>query len=193
MYWFNEPRQWEVSQEAGLSMFVTPGTDYWRETHYGFTVDDGPFYYTQLGGEFEISVCISADYRSRYDQMGLMIRINEQNWIKTGVEFVDGKINLSAVVTRVKSDWSIISLDHYPEKVYLKAVRRLDAVEIFYSLDGKAYQMMRLAHFPDNVPVMAGMTAASPDGDGFRAHFEDFSITYLPDQRRQEWLAKNKS
>lgn len=33
---------------------------------------------------------------------------------------------------------------------------------------------------------------ACPDGDGFKATFEHFSIKHLPDQRRLEWLAKNK-
>ena len=35
---------------------MTPHTDYWRLTHYGFTVDDGSFYYEMLGGEFEVKV-----------------------------------------------------------------------------------------------------------------------------------------
>ncbi len=44
MQWFNEPEKWEI--EAGrLSMSVTPQSDYWRMSHYGFTVDDAPFYY----------------------------------------------------------------------------------------------------------------------------------------------------
>jgi uncharacterized protein len=52
--------------------------------------------------------------------------------------------------------------------------------------------MMRLAYFPDNVPVMAGMTAASPDGDGFDALFEDFEIKHIPDVRRLKWLKDNE-
>jgi len=39
---------------------------------------------------------------------------------------------------------------------------------------------------------MVGMMAASPDGDGFDALFEDFSIKHLPDIRRKEWLNNNK-
>lgn len=36
------------------------------------------------------------------------------------------------------------------------------------------------------------MMAASPDGKGFTATFEDFKITHLPDQRRLEWLKNNQ-
>ena len=172
-------------------MFVTPKTDFWRVTHYGFTVDDGPFYYANLGGEFEVKVKISGEYRSRFDQMGLMLRIDEQTWIKTGVEYVNQKINLSAVVTHSTSDWSVMELEHMPKALWLKALRRLDAVEISYSLDGETYTMMRLAFFPPARPVMVGLAAASPDGEGFDALFEDFEINHLPDLRRSQWLKDN--
>lgn len=188
MYWFNEPNAWKIIDEDSFSMSVTPQTDYWRMTHYGFTVDDGPFFYKTLGGEFEMGVKITGQYRSRYDQMGLMVRIDEQTWIKTGIEFVNEKMNLSAVVTIGKSDWSIIEMDDKPESVWLKIIRRLDSMSIYYSLDGKDYTMMRLAPFPDNKPIMAGITAASPDGDGFDALFEEFYVKHLPDQRRLAWL-----
>lgn len=190
MQWFNEPEEWEISDGA-LIMNVTPQTDYWRISHYGFTVDDAPFMYTLRGGEFEVKVKISADYKTRFDQAGLMLRIDHENYIKTGIEFVDGKYNLSAVVTHHTSDWSVIELDEPVSYVWIKAVRRLDAVEIFYSFDDKEYTMMRNAWLQDNHPVMVGMMAASPDGDGFKATFEDFTIKHLPDRRRLEWLKKN--
>ena len=190
MQWFNEPEEWEI-RDGALIMNVTPQTDYWRISHYGFTVDDAPFMYTLRGGEFEVKVKISADYKTRFDQAGLMLRIDHENYIKTGIEFVDGKYNLSAVVTHHTSDWSVIELDEPVSYVWIKAVRRLDAVEIFYSFDDKEYTMMRNAWLQDNHPVMVGMMAASPDGDGFKATFEDFTIKHLPDHRRLEWLKKN--
>ncbi|MDE6322346.1 MAG: DUF1349 domain-containing protein, partial [Muribaculaceae bacterium] len=71
MQWFNEPEQWSVKDNS-LSMFVTPQTDYWRISHYGFTVDDAPFYYGEYGGEFEATVKITGQYKERFDQAGLM-------------------------------------------------------------------------------------------------------------------------
>ena len=52
MTWFNEPAQWEIKDKK-LIMAVTPQSDYWRISHYGFTVDDSPFYYSPYCGEFE--------------------------------------------------------------------------------------------------------------------------------------------
>lgn len=191
MTWFNEPSQWEIKDKK-LTMMVTPQSDYWRISHYGFTVDDAPFYYSTYGGEFEAKVKITGDYKARFDQMGLMLRVDAQNYIKAGVEFVDGKFNLSTVVTHKTSDWSVITLEKAPPFVWIKAVRRLDAVEVFYSFDDKEYIMMRNAYLQDNTPVQVGLMAACPDGNGFKAIFDNFTVKHLPDQRRLEWLKKNQ-
>ena len=183
MQWFNEPSQWEIKDKK-LTLFATPQSDYWRIAHYGFTVDDAPFLYTTYGGEFEAKVKITGDYRERYDQAGMMIRIDHENYIKTGIEYVDGKYNLSAVVTHHTSDWSVITLDRAVPFIWIKAVRRLDAVEIYYSYDDQTYTLMRIAWLQDNTPVQVGLMAASPDGQGFQASFEHFQVKYLPDQRR---------
>ena len=192
MQWFNEPEEWEINS-GRLSMSVTPQSDYWRISHYGFTVDDAPFYYATYGGEFEVKVKVSGDYKERFDQAGLMLRIDHENYIKTGIEFVDGKYNLSTVVTHHTSDWSVITLDEAVPFVWIKAVRRLDAVEIFYSFDDKNYVMMRNAWLQDNTPVQVGLMAACPDGKGFTATFEHFKVKHLPDQRRMEWLKMNQA
>ena len=89
----------------------------------GFTVGDAPFCYAIYGGEFEAKVKVTGDYKTRFDQAGLMLRIDAENYIKAGVEFVDGKFNLSTVVTHGTSDWSIIPQDGAVPFVWIKAVR----------------------------------------------------------------------
>lgn len=190
MNWFNEPARWSVSGNR-LTMSVTPKSDYWRISHYGFTVDDAPFYYAEYGGEFEAKVKVSGDYKVRFDQAGMMIRIDHENYIKTGIEFVDGKYNLSTVVTHHTSDWSVIALDKPVKELWIKAVRRLDAIEIFYSFDDKEYTLMRNAWMEANRPVKIGMMAACPDGNGFDVTFSDFTVRHLPDKVRTDWLKNN--
>lgn len=192
MTWYNEPAEWNVTANT-LSMKVTPKSDYWRLSHYGFTVDDAPFLYTERGGEFEVKAKITAKYQNRFDQAGIMLRIDHENYIKAGIEYVDGKYNLSTVVTHRTSDWSIIPIEKEIPYIWIKAVRRLDAVEFFYSFDDKKYTMMRNAWLQDNHPVRVGVMAASPDGNGFQATFEHFSIKHLPDQRRTKWLKENSA
>lgn len=192
MNWFNEPEHWSIQNKNTFKMSVPGKTDYWRISHYGFTVDDAPFYYATYGGEFETKVKITGNYVTTFDQMGIMLRIDHENWIKAGVEFVNGKQNVSAVVTHKTSDWSVVELEKAPRAIWIKAVRKLDAVEISYSLDDKKYTMIRTAWFKDNCPVMVGLVGASPDGKGFDAIFEDFKVIPTPDQRRVEWADKQQ-
>ena len=135
---------------------------------------------------------IKGDYLCRFDQAGMMIRIDHENYIKAGIEFVDGKYNISTVVTHHTSDWSVIALENPVEFIWIKAVRRLDAIEVFYSFDDKEYHMMRNAWMEANRPVKIGMMAASPDGDGFDVTFSDFTVTHLPDAVRTQWLEKSR-
>lgn len=191
MNWFNEPDEWEIS-DGKLIVRVPPKTDYWRKSHYGFTVDDAPFYYSEYGGEFEAKLKVSADYKARFDGAGMMIRLDHENYLKAGIEFVNGKFNLSTVVVHTTSDWSVIPLPHPVDFIWIKAVRRLDAIEIFFSYDDREYVMMRNTWMQPNHPVRIGMYAASPDGEGFKAVFSDFKVSHLPDSVRTEWLEKNR-
>ncbi|MDE5881949.1 MAG: DUF1349 domain-containing protein [Muribaculaceae bacterium] len=136
--------------------------------------------------EFVAKVKITDNYKVRFDKAGMMIRIDHENYIKTGIEFVDGKYNLSTVVTHTTSDWSVIALDRPADAIGIKAVRRLDAIEIFYSFDDKEYHMMRNAWMAANTPVKIGMFAACPDGNGLKAIFSDFKVIHLPDKVRTD-------
>ncbi|RQO72000.1 DUF1349 domain-containing protein [Pedobacter sp. KBW06] len=176
MNWYNKPLK-SVEDINSLTMTVDPETDYWRITHYGFIRDNGPFYYTELAGNFEVSVKITGVYQDLFHQAGLMIRTDDKNWIKTGIEYVDGVQNVSAVVTRDFSDWSVVPRHDSPESIWLKLLRKGDYVEIKYSFDGTKFEMLRLAYFPAKVKAMIGMVAAAPGKKSFDVRFEDFEVT----------------
>lgn len=116
MKWLNKPQHWTAAKQ-GLALTVDPHTDYWRVTHYGFIRDNGPFYYQEQAGDFEASVKISGKYKELFHQAGLMVRTDEKNWIKTGIEYVDGVQHVSAVVTREVSDWSVVPRQDSPPSV----------------------------------------------------------------------------
>jgi regulation of enolase protein 1 (concanavalin A-like superfamily) len=105
-----------------------------------------------------------------------MIRLDEKNWIKTGIEFVHGRQNISAVVTRDVSDWSVIPRNDSPEFIWLRLQRHKDAVRIDYSLDHAGWSMLRLAYFPPDVRVKIGMVAAAPGKQDFEVTFDHFRV-----------------
>ncbi|WP_216841110.1 DUF1349 domain-containing protein [Acidobacterium sp. S8] len=178
MSWMNEPKQWSEHGDV-MTATVEPGTDFWRVTHYGFIRDNGPFYSQEQTGDFIATVHIRGHYRELFHQAGLMIRIDEKNWIKTGIEYVDGVQNVSAVVTRDVSDWSVVPRTDSPEAVWLRLTRKDDFVQIEYSFNGTTFEMLRLAYFPPKVKVQIGMVAAAPGKQNFSVSFDHFSIKTL--------------
>lgn len=178
MEWYNEPPHWQVK---GDTITVTAGakTDFWRETHYDFIRDNGNFFYQSVTGNFTVDVKIGGQYRELYDQAGLMLRLDETCWMKCGIEFVNGVQQVSAVVTRNYSDWSILPLPQNPNTLWLRVMRRGTAVEVQYSLNGSDYQMLRLAYLTPVEAIHAGIMCAAPEGSGFSVTFEGLKIYSL--------------
>jgi len=175
MKWLNEPKKWNGNAHK-LTVTVDPGTDYWRVTHYGFIRDSGPFYYQEATGNFEATVKVTGSYHELFHQAGLMVRIDNKNWIKTGIEYVNGVQNVSAVVTREVSDWSVVPRNDSPKSIWLKLLRKGDYVQVEYSFDNKAFKMLRLAYFPPNVKAQIGVVAAAPGKKSFPVVFENFVV-----------------
>ncbi len=176
MQWFNEPAQWQATQD-GVRLNTDAKTDFWRKTHYGFIRDNGHFYFQDVGRNFVAQGKFSGQYRDLYDQAGLMLRVDETTWMKCGVEFVNGVQQASVVMTREYSDWSVTPLHDNPSAIWFRVVGKLPAVEMYYSLDGTSYTMLRMGYLADVDHLHVGMMACSPDGKGFEVVFEEFSVS----------------
>jgi len=150
MEFLNEPSSWKHEPTTNtIEMVTKPKSDFWRTTHYGFIRDNGHFYYKKVKGDFVVNVKVTGDYKVLYDQAGIMVRLNENVWIKTGIEYVEGVQQVSAVVTRQFSDWSVTPFPENPPSVWLKLSRRKEAIEVQYSFDGKLFSLLRLAYLTE--------------------------------------------
>lgn len=183
--WLNEPAGWRF-EDGAIVVDVDAGTDFWRHTHYGFVRDNGHLLAVREPGDFVAVVEVDADYRDRYDQAGLMVRLDEERWIKAGIE-LDGAFQMSAVVTHERSDWSVTPLAARPERLGLRVTRSGDAITVEYALgglgegapegsSGATWLLHRLAWFPPGEPVLVGPMAAAPDGGGFTARFRRWTV-----------------
>jgi regulation of enolase protein 1 (concanavalin A-like superfamily) len=166
--WFNEPAEWSV--DDGLTVTAERDTDFWRTTHNGLIRDTGHIFGRELTGDFTVRATFAGKYQDQWDQAGIALRIDERNWIKTGIEILDGRPLLSAVVTRDMSDWSVTPAPDTAE-ITIEAVRTGDTVTIT-----SGGNMLRQAYLPPDVPVLAGVMCAAPDGGGFRVRFSDVFV-----------------
>lgn len=177
--WINEPANWLTY--AGLTVTSDTDTDFWQTTHYGFARDTGHALLRPVGAQFRMRARFFGDYREQHDQAGLMLRVDADNWIKTGIEYVDGEQYLSAVVTREHSDWSVLPLTAAcgeVESVTIEIERFEDAVHVRYAAEGgEPVNDLRMAYFPPDVPAQAGPMCASPDGAGFPVRFSEITLS----------------
>jgi regulation of enolase protein 1 (concanavalin A-like superfamily) len=176
MQWLNEPTEWRKSGDR-LIVKTSPKTDFWRITHYGFIRDTGHFYFDTINTDFVVEVKIRGKYKDLYDQAGIMLRVDEKHWIKTGIEYVDGVQNLSAVVTHDYSDWSVLPWKNPADVLQMKVERRSEAIQIFYLNEESQYTLLRMTYLP-NTTIQVGVMCASPDGNGFEVIFEDYKINH---------------
>ena len=182
LHWHCEPAQWHVDRDIRRLVLQTDAkTDFWQRTHYGFEVDNGHFLHLKADGDFVLTTRVTSHPVHQYDQAGLMLRISPACWLKTSVEFEPGgPSRLGAVVTNAQySDWSTQSIAADVRDVWFRLRAEAQDCIVESSLDGEAWQQLRIAHLMERASVQSvacGLYACSPQAAGYRAefHFLDF-------------------
>lgn len=175
MHWLNEPASWQRTDDV-LRVSVDPGTDFWRATGYGYIHDNGHVYGDVLPGDLDVSVRVRGTFAHQYDQAGVMLRADEQTWLKAGVEFFEGRPRLSTVLTLGWSSWIVADLPADLDEITLRMSRRGDAVEIRYAAGDGPAELAALVFMPPDREVLAGIMCAAPEGSGFSVTFHDLRI-----------------
>jgi regulation of enolase protein 1 (concanavalin A-like superfamily) len=175
--WLNEPKTWSVDPAGDLSLVTDRGSDFWRETHYGFTRDSGHFLGFPTGEAFTAQLRIRGQYEKLYDQAGIMVRVDERRWVKAGIELSDGRAMLSSVLTDGKSDWSTGPYEADPRDFWMRATVAKGVLRLQVSADGKSWPLVRLAPFPVAAGYQVGPMSCTPERSGLAIRFSDLQIT----------------
>ena len=176
MHWHCEPEEWSQYRTT-VMLRVPPGTDFWRKTLTNKIIDNAPFYYLEVEGDFEVRVKVKANYDNPDDQAGIMVREDEENWVKLGIQMVDGVPHMCATITHDSSDWSMHPLPHLPEFMWVHAKKIGDGLEVYISEDSFDWMQIRQGDINTDCILQVGLYAASPNSDdGFEVTFEDFMI-----------------
>ncbi len=179
MHWLNAPASATISAQE-ISFDTVPHTDLWQRTYYHFRNDNAPmlqFACSEQFFSFSFKVIFAAAHQ-RFDQAGLVLYLDSDNWLKASVEYENGQFShLGAVVTNGGfSDWSTQEVSAISE-IYLRLSRRADDFKIEYSLDGTNYHQMRICHLAKaNGEIKCGIYACSPEESSFKAIFREFNL-----------------
>lgn len=177
MSWLNEPRVWSVEDGGALVRAVTElKTDFWRRTFYDWTTDNGHFYHRSVTGDFTAEVTVAAAHDALFDQAGMMLRVDDRTWIKSGLEVTSGAVQLSTVVTREFSDLSVVPVTEYGGELAMRVTRFDDAVAVHYREADGGWRLVRLAHLDMPAAVDVGVMLCSPERAGLEATFRDFQV-----------------
>jgi uncharacterized protein len=140
------------------------------------TLYNAPFFYTEVTGDFVMSVQVSHDFQDMYDSATIMVMKDFQLWAKACFEKTD--FNKHAVVSVVTNDTSDdangCNIDG--NTVWLKVARVGDSFSFHYSLDGDKFFMMRFFNLPVYKTIKVGLVAQAPTGKGGNRFFENFSL-----------------
>ena len=186
MEWTRKPKTCTVTADT-VEIVTEPFTDLWQRTYYHFRNDNAPVLQLQTAEPyFSFVVKTEFDTKVRYDQSGIILYLDSDNWLKASVEYENEKIQrLGSVVTNHGySDWASTDIDASVKAIWFRLSRREDDFCIENSFDGVTFRQMRICHmFQAGGEIAFGVYACSAEDSSFKANFSDMELTEC------RWLA----
>lgn len=180
LQWIREPKIKSITQDK-VVMITEPNTDLWQRTYYGFQNDNAPILYLETDEQF-FSFTVKTEFKSkqRFDQCGVVIYQDSDNWLKASVEYENDEYQrLGSVVTNHSfSDWATTDVSAEIQSMYYRLSRRKSDYCIECSEDGVNYKQMRICHlFNGDGVIRFGIYACSPEQSAFEATFTEMAMT----------------
>jgi len=160
------------SPDDRLDATAAEGSDAWRHTAYGFVHDTEHALLAPLGVGEAVEVSFRAPWSGQFDQAGVFVRADDEHWVKAGVEYADGHLGLGAVVTAIRSDWSVGHVDDWLDsEITVRVSRWADAVIVRARADDGPWRLVRVAPFDGEATASAGPFLAAPTRAGLTVTF----------------------
>lgn len=175
--WTHEPAAIERRGDD-LAVTAVEGSDAWLRTAYGFehASEHGLVAPLPVGAAMEVE--FTADFTEQFDQAGIFVRIDDERWVKCGVEYCDGELGAGAVVTDHRSDWSVGGVPEWSgRRVVIRVSRGEDAVTVRGGVAGESMRLLRLAPFDGAADAVAGPLVAAPSRAGLTVVFHGWRLT----------------
>ncbi|MVC06032.1 DUF1349 domain-containing protein [Vibrio cholerae] len=191
--WISEPKVSEVTSEF-VSITTEPKTDFWQRSYYGFRNENAPALLIDSKDNFTFTAKVSFAYQQLFDQCGLIIYLDNENWFKASIEYENQSFSrLGSVVTNLGySDWATTDIP-LPKEIWYRLSRRGPDFLIESSFDGLVFNQMRIFHLhqlgettiemgkcnpplPTQKVVSFGVYACSPSESSFTATFTEMSL-----------------
>lgn len=168
---------------AGMSAVAAEGSDAWRLTSYGFIHDSEHALVAPFAPGRGMEVSFVADFSQQFDQAGIFLRVDAHRWVKAGVEFADGALQIGGVVTDEYSDWSVAPVPDWNRQEITIRMSRAGGALTIRARSGRApWRLVRVAPLPDDLDASAGPYVCAPSRAGLEVTFTSWRLT-APDAR----------
>ena len=177
--WTRRPEKEEVG-DGKVVIITEKGTDLWQRTYYGFQNDNAPVLQAKTSEKF-FSFVVRTRFESgeRFDQCGVAMYLNSDNWFKASIEYENEAFQrLGSVVTNHGySDWATTDISSDIKEMWYRFSRRESDYCVECSQDGTHFKQMRIFHMWEGVDeITFGIYACSPTEGSFRAEFSDMKF-----------------
>ena len=184
--WTREPESYTITEDR-IEIITKPHTDLWQRTYYHFRNDNAPVLQMETDEKFfSFVVKTSFESKHRFDQCGVVMYLDSENWLKGSIEYENERFqHLGSVVTNGGySDWATTEIPADVKSMWYRLSRREDDYCIECSEDGAVFRQMRICHMQHGKgTIRFGVYACSPENSSFRATF-----THM-DMGACKWLA----
>ncbi|MCV6816658.1 DUF1349 domain-containing protein [Streptococcus uberis] len=179
MVWTREPKSFSISNQE-IVIETQPHTDLWQRTYYHFQNDNAPLLQMTIDDVyFSFVVKTTFNSKHRFDQCGLVMYLDSENWLKASIEYENEDFqHLGSVVTNQGySDWATTEIDASIKEMWYRLSRRGNDFRLECSQDGQTFKQMRICHMAKATgPIQCGIYACSPEDSSFTARFTDLQV-----------------
>lgn len=186
--WTREPQKYDIQDEK-IIITTEPETDLWQRTYYGFRNDNAPVLQMKTSEKY-FSFIVKTEFNSkrRFDQCGVVMYLNSDNWLKASIEYENEEFQrLGSVVTNCGySDWATTDIDASIHSMWYRLSRRESDYCIECSTDGVHFKQMRICHMWEGTDeIEFGIYACSPENSSFDAVFSHMEMIECQWQKHQ--------
>ena len=180
LQWTRQPESCVISPDR-IEIVTRPHTDLWQRTYYHFRNDSAPVLQMETTEKF-FSFVVKTEFDShhRFDQCGVVVYQDSENWLKASIEYENEKFqHLGSVVTNHGwSDWATTEIDAGVRSMWYRLSRRQDDFCLECSEDGVTFRQMRICHLLEGGgSIRFGLYACSPEDSSFTATFTHMALT----------------
>ena len=144
LIWTREPEQYTIANDR-IEIVTEPHTDLWQRTYYHFRNDNAPLLQMETNEKyFSFVVKTEFDSKHRFDQCGIVMYLDSDNWLKASIEYENNEI---------EEMWNKYKEEYYERKVLIFADQPVpeipETARVKFVTQGNVLIEYEIVEYPD--------------------------------------------